>query len=126
MGLTEAIVSITGGILVLLGTVVTVRGKAGRRSVTDPDVKATETAPEARVLAMLLDQQQRIEGLEAWRAENEPRLNALAAVLADVARKLRRRIAWRRDGEGRPVPHTDEEILAQVEAIIPSDQEVSS
>lgn len=130
----EVIVGVASAFLLFLGTYVSVRapkGGAGQQStppapppVDDKKVSEADT-PNAKAFRMMLDQQTRIEGLQGqvddlvkWKEENEPRLNALVSALKDLAKKFRARIDARARGEV-TLPHTDEDMLEEIEALIP-------
>ena len=134
MDLGEVIVGVVSAFLLFLGTYISVRAPKGgadqQRSATPPvnDKKVFEAeTPSAKAFSMMLDQQTRIEGLQSqvndllkWKEENEPRLNALVSALKDLARKFRARIDARARGEA-TLPHTDEDMLEEIEALIPKD-----
>lgn len=135
MDLGEVIVGIFSAFLLFLGTYVSVRAPKGGPDkespasappVDDKKVYEAET-PDKRAFHMMLDQQTRIEGLQSqvndlvrWKEENEPRLNALVSALKDLARKFRARIEARARGEV-TLPHTDEDMLEEIEALIPKE-----
>lgn len=133
MEIGEVIVGVFSAFLLFLGTVVTVRSPKGSGdkdkgapAVTNEKVANAET-PDSRAFRMMLDQQERIdiatdriEALEAWKKENEARLNALVTALKDLARKFRARIDARQRGEA-ALPHTDEDMLEEIEALIPEE-----
>lgn len=128
----EVIVGIFSAFLLFLGTVITVRSPKGSGdksapAVTNEKVANAET-PDSRAFRMMLDQQERIdvatariEALETWKKENEARLDALVAALKDLARKFRARIDARHRGEA-ALPHTDEDMLEEIEALIPHEE----
>ena len=132
----EVIVGVASAFLLFLGTLVSVRapkGGADQQSTTAPappvdDKKVFEAdTPDVKAFRMMLDQQARIEILQGqvndlvkWREENEPRLNALVSALKDLACKFRARIDARARGE-KTLPHTDEDMLEEIEALIPNE-----
>lgn len=124
MTLTEAFVTIVLGILTLVGTWITAQNRAGKGKppVTNEQVQNAEL-PDARALRMMLDQQERIDSLEQWRAQNEPLLASFRDLLVGLAAKLRARISWRKAGAPPPPPHTDEEMLEEIEALIPTERQ---
>ena len=131
----EVIVGVASAFLLFLGTYISVRapkGGADQQSAPAPPVdnkKVFEAeTPNAKAFLMMLDQQTRIEGLQGqvndlvkWKEENEPRLNALVSALKDLARKFRARIDARARGE-LTLPHTDEDMLEEIEALIPKER----
>lgn len=123
MTFTEAAVAIILGILTLVGTIVTVRGRSSTDAppLTNQQVQDAEL-PDARALRMMLDQQERINKLEKWRTQNEPLLASFRELLIGLAAKLRARIQWREAGAPPPPPHTDEEMLEEIEALIPTER----
>lgn len=137
MDLGEVIVGVVSAFLVFLATYVSVRAPKGDKG-TSPDAPAPAPAvddkkvfeaetPDSRAFRMMLDQQTHIENLQGqvdslvrWKEENEPRLNALVSALKDLARKFRARIDARARGEV-TLPHTDEDMLEEIEALIPKE-----
>lgn len=129
----EVIVGVASAFLLFLGTYVSVRAPKGGQDkeatappVDDKKVFEAET-PDSRAFRMMLDQQTHIESLQGqvndlvkWKEENEPRLNALVSALKDLARKFRARIDARARGEA-TLPHTDEDMLEEIEALIPKE-----
>lgn len=126
MNLIEGVAIVTAAFFTFLGVVITQRGRSGtdqKPPVSNEQVKQAEH-PDVRTLHMLLDQQERITHLETWRAENEPMLASFRGLLIGLAQKLRARIAWRDAGAPPPPPHTDEEMLEEIEALIPTERQV--
>lgn len=127
----EVIVGLGSAFLLFLGTVVTIRSPKGDAkdapAVTNEQVAQADT-PDAKAFRMMLNQQtrietqmSRIEALEAWKSESEARMDALVTALKDLARKFRARITARSRGDV-ALPHTDEDMLEEIEALIPAEE----
>lgn len=66
----------------------------------------------------LKDALERIEKLEDWKRETEPKITLLTDALRQLAWKLKERIIWRNGGSPPPPPHSDEAMLEEIEALL--------
>lgn len=99
-------------LIVAIPAVLTWRSSKRQNDVNSWDRLVSQTS------AQLKDALERIEKLEDWKRETEPKITLLTDALRQLAWKLRERIIWRNSGSPPPPPHSDEAMLEEIEALL--------